>query len=146
MIKELVKVATRLDALGLTREADAIDALIRKIATSHSYDPTEDTERWNSEMRAGRIEGKEFGGPEGLRQLEDDSDKFHLLGYGDPIHGEEEEDFEMPESLDDYGYRSTFEDHSTHPDEMIDNEREEFGRDVGLAMKYPRVTSWRRGK
>lgn len=32
-MKDLVKVATRLDALGLTREADVIDALIRKIAT-----------------------------------------------------------------------------------------------------------------
>lgn len=33
MIKELVKVATRLDALGLTKEADVVDRLIRKIAT-----------------------------------------------------------------------------------------------------------------
>lgn len=33
MIKELIKVATRLDAIGLTREADQIDGLIKKLAT-----------------------------------------------------------------------------------------------------------------
>lgn len=33
MIKELIKVATRLDAYGLKREADQIDRLIRKLAT-----------------------------------------------------------------------------------------------------------------
>ncbi len=33
MIKDLVKVATKLDSLGLKREADYIDSLIRKIAT-----------------------------------------------------------------------------------------------------------------
>ena len=32
MLKELVKVASKLDALGLTREADVVDALIQKIA------------------------------------------------------------------------------------------------------------------
>jgi hypothetical protein len=32
MLKDLIKVATRLDALGLTKEADVVDALIRKIA------------------------------------------------------------------------------------------------------------------
>jgi hypothetical protein len=32
MIKELVKIATRLDAAGLTSEADQIDRIIRKIA------------------------------------------------------------------------------------------------------------------
>jgi len=34
MIKELVKVANRLDSLGLKREADAVDRIIRKIASS----------------------------------------------------------------------------------------------------------------
>jgi hypothetical protein len=32
MLKDLVKVANRLDSLGLTREADAIDGLVKKIA------------------------------------------------------------------------------------------------------------------
>jgi hypothetical protein len=32
MIKDLVKVATKLDSLGLTKEADIVDGLIRKIA------------------------------------------------------------------------------------------------------------------
>jgi hypothetical protein len=32
MLKDLVKVANRLDSLGLTREADAIDGLVKKMA------------------------------------------------------------------------------------------------------------------
>ena len=32
MIKELVKIASKLDEVGLTKEADVIDALIRKLA------------------------------------------------------------------------------------------------------------------
>lgn len=32
MLKELLKVASKLDSLGLTREADVVDALIQKIA------------------------------------------------------------------------------------------------------------------
>ena len=39
-MKELVKVATRLDSFGLTKEADVIDALIRKIATEVPYGET----------------------------------------------------------------------------------------------------------
>jgi len=38
MIKELVKIATRLDAAGLTSEADQIDRIIRKIAASDKED------------------------------------------------------------------------------------------------------------
>jgi hypothetical protein len=34
MIKELLKVATKLDSLGLNKEADAIDKIIRKISMS----------------------------------------------------------------------------------------------------------------
>ena len=33
MLKDLVKMASKLDALGLSKEADTIDALIRKIAS-----------------------------------------------------------------------------------------------------------------
>lgn len=33
MIKELIKIATRLDSLGLTREADQVDLIIRKISS-----------------------------------------------------------------------------------------------------------------
>lgn len=42
MIKDLVKVATKLDSLGLKREADYIDSLIRKIAGEGSGDPAYD--------------------------------------------------------------------------------------------------------
>lgn len=41
MLKDLVKMASKLDTLGLSKEADTIDALIRKIASRedelHSY-------------------------------------------------------------------------------------------------------------
>lgn len=33
MLKDLVKMASKLDTLGLSKEADTIDALIRKIAS-----------------------------------------------------------------------------------------------------------------
>jgi len=33
MLKDLIKVARRLDSLGLTREADVVDLLVRKIAS-----------------------------------------------------------------------------------------------------------------
>lgn len=48
MIKELVKVATRLDALGLTKEADVIDALIRKMAADSETGYDEFYIMWNS--------------------------------------------------------------------------------------------------
>lgn len=38
MLKELLKVATKLDQLGLNKEADTIDKLIRKIATMNATD------------------------------------------------------------------------------------------------------------
>lgn len=38
MLKDLVKMASKLDALGLSKEADTIDALIRKIAGSDEDD------------------------------------------------------------------------------------------------------------
>jgi len=42
MIKDLIKVATKLDSLGLTREASYLDSLIRKIAAEGSDDPDYD--------------------------------------------------------------------------------------------------------
>ena len=39
MVKDLIKMASELDRLGLRREADAIDSLIRKVAEEDSaYD------------------------------------------------------------------------------------------------------------
>ena len=38
MLKDLVKMASKLDALGLSKEADTIDTLIRKIAGSDEDD------------------------------------------------------------------------------------------------------------
>ena len=46
MIKELVKIANRLDAMGLKVEADGIDSLIRKIAGEHR-DELEDPGDWS---------------------------------------------------------------------------------------------------
>ena len=40
MIKELVKVATKLDELGLTKEADFLDKMIEKISTDNDIDWT----------------------------------------------------------------------------------------------------------
>lgn len=54
MLKDLVKMASKLDALGLSKEADTIDALIRKIAGSDEDDsPPEgmSQEKWDA-MRA----------------------------------------------------------------------------------------------
>jgi hypothetical protein len=42
MVKDLIKVATKLDSLGLTREASYLDSLIRKIAAEGSDDPDYD--------------------------------------------------------------------------------------------------------
>jgi len=44
MLKDLVKVANRLDSLGLTREADAIDGLVKKMAGMSEGDDLEDIE------------------------------------------------------------------------------------------------------
>ena len=41
MIKELTKVASQLDRLGLSKEADVVDQIIRKIASSNILDPRE---------------------------------------------------------------------------------------------------------
>lgn len=38
MIKDLIKVADSLDALGFTKEASAIDGLIRKISSEYTFD------------------------------------------------------------------------------------------------------------
>ena len=38
MLKDLVKVANRLDSLGLTKEADAIDGLVKKMAAMNEGD------------------------------------------------------------------------------------------------------------
>ena len=54
MLKDLVKMASKLDALGLSKEADTIDTLIRKIAGSDEDDsPPEgmSQEKWDA-MRA----------------------------------------------------------------------------------------------
>lgn len=44
MLKELVKVANKLDALGLTKEADIIDALLNKKASMEDEAPPIDIE------------------------------------------------------------------------------------------------------
>lgn len=46
MIKELVKMANRLDAMGLKVEADSVDGMIRRIATDHD-DESEDPGDWS---------------------------------------------------------------------------------------------------
>jgi len=50
MVKDLIKVATKLDSLGLTREASFIDALIRKMAGEGSEDP-----EYNEHMKKVKI-------------------------------------------------------------------------------------------
>jgi len=52
MIKELVKVATRLDALGLTAEADVVDTLIRKIAATDREDFNRRNDAFYEKMRS----------------------------------------------------------------------------------------------
>lgn len=46
MLKELAKIANRLDSMGLKLEADGIDSLIRKIAGKHR-DESEDPGDWS---------------------------------------------------------------------------------------------------
>ena len=53
MIKELVKVATRLDAAGLTSEADQIDRLIRKIAATDREDFNRRNDAFYDKMKSG---------------------------------------------------------------------------------------------
>jgi len=45
MIKNLVKVANRLDSLGLTKEADTLDAIIRKLAAESDPEITKSLKR-----------------------------------------------------------------------------------------------------
>lgn len=52
MIKELAKVATRLDALGLTAEADVVDTLIRKIAATDREDFNRRNDAFYEKMRS----------------------------------------------------------------------------------------------
>ena len=40
MIKELIKIANRLDSLGLKREADTIDSILKKVAAPKSIQHT----------------------------------------------------------------------------------------------------------
>jgi len=53
MLKDLVKVANRLDSLGLTREADAIDGLVKKMAAMSEGD--------DLDLEDGDIEYMEYG-------------------------------------------------------------------------------------
>ena len=58
MIKELVKMANRLDAMGLKVEADGIDNLIRKIAGEHrdeSEDPGDWSDSGNNELKTSTV-------------------------------------------------------------------------------------------
>jgi len=48
MIKELIKIANRLDALGLKREADTVDGLIKRFA-AEADDESEDPADWSEE-------------------------------------------------------------------------------------------------
>lgn len=48
MIKELIKVANRLDTLGLKREADTVDGLIKRFA-AETDDESEDAADWSEE-------------------------------------------------------------------------------------------------
>jgi hypothetical protein len=47
MLKNLVKIANRLDSLGLSKEADVIDNLIQKFATDDS-DTEEEDDSWKN--------------------------------------------------------------------------------------------------
>lgn len=48
MIKELIKVANRLDTLGLKREADTVDGLIKRFA-AETDDESQDAADWSEE-------------------------------------------------------------------------------------------------
>ena len=61
MLKELIKVANKLDSVGLSKEADVIDGLIKKIATTEGllhYAPvTEEEYKWGPYAKPqGRLE------------------------------------------------------------------------------------------
>lgn len=67
MIKELVKVASKLDALGLTKEADYLDKMIAKIAGRDGY--------WSASKQ-------KFDGAS-LFAEDQDYDYFKECGYSD---------------------------------------------------------------
>ena len=57
MLKELLKVANKLDALGLSKEADTVDALIRKMAgigdrKDPDFEPGGVAEGWSNYSQA----------------------------------------------------------------------------------------------
>jgi len=61
MLKDLVKMASKLDALGLSKEADVIDNLVRKIAGSDDSPPEGmSQEKWDA-IRRDRMRGKVRG-------------------------------------------------------------------------------------
>lgn len=61
MLKDLVKMASKLDALGLSKEADVIDNLVRKIAGSDDSPPEGmSQEKWDA-IEKDRMRGKVRG-------------------------------------------------------------------------------------
>lgn len=85
MIKDLVKIAERLDKLGLTKEADKVDGIIKKVAGNPVF-------RYDDEMNLLSGDDPSNMAPEGaashkngsrvlLTVRYDDTGRSHGLGY-----------------------------------------------------------------
>ena len=72
MLKELVKIADRLDSLGLTKEADLIDSLIKKSSDSFDTLPKDiyewTTDDWDKYDQTLIDNGEKFETPEYARE------------------------------------------------------------------------------
>jgi len=133
MVNDLIKVATKLDSLGLTREANFIDALIRKIAGEGSEDP-----EYNEHMKRVKIVMDRTGLSED--EAEDLLMRVDMENEFGPDHGplgaHDREPMETSYNPHVHGIPS-YEMDAESIHEGIDTDRE-------LEEMYPAVTSFRR--
>ena len=131
MVKDLIKVATKLDSLGLTREASYLDSLIRKIA---GEDPDYNEHLKKVKIVMDRTGLSEDEAEDLLTKVEmedefgDDETLYNPLGHNEPMAASYNPHVHGTPSYE-------IDTESIH--EGIDSDRE-------LEEMYPTVTSFRR--
>jgi hypothetical protein len=68
MLKDLIKIATALDSIGLTKEADQIDYIIKKISTTVSYDEFDDIDMILRKMYLASLNNMPINFPKAIRE------------------------------------------------------------------------------
>ena len=138
MLKELVKVANRLDHLGLQKEADVIDNFIQKVAGGRNYG-TSFVERRDEDGRSIGMVGLDYPVSEmplSLKAPRKETSKFNMIG--DLSLEDVITDSENPLYNPHHHGIPSYEMDTEEIEEGIDKERE-------LNRMYPAVTSYRRG-